>query len=254
MKCGIIGHPLKNPRSIKIWRNFFIRKNIKASMEAYDIKRDKFKNFISNLTRSKNTYAFAITMPYKIMILKYCYQLDESAKIAKSANLIIKNKKNNQFKGYNTDVLGAYKTVKKFIKEYKIITIIGMGGAGTSIYNYFKFKHPNLLFNLITSKKKRYREKDYINKKINKRILRQKSLIINCTPLGSNLNESYVNQTPINEKYFKILNKNSLIFDIVYQPRNTLLNKYSKKFSIDYLNGRKMINFQGKEALKLSFE
>ena len=84
--------------------------------------------------------------------------------------------------------------------------------------------------------------------------MRQKSLIINCTPLGSNLNERYVNQTPIEEIYFKILNKNSLIFDIIYQPSITLLKKYSKKFSIDYINGKKMINFQGKEALKLSFE
>ena len=254
MKCGIIGNPLNKPRSIKIWSNYFIKKNIKASMEAYDIKRDNFKTFISNLTKSKNTYAFAITMPYKITILKYCYQLDESAKIAKSANLIIKNKQNNQFKGYNTDVLGAYATIKKYINEYKIITIIGMGGAGTSIYNYLKFKHPNLTFNIITSKKKKYREKDNVNKKINNKILRQKSLIINCTPLGSNLNETYVNQTPIEEIYFKILNKNSLIFDIIYQPSITLLKKYSEKFSIDYINGKKMINFQGKEALKLSFE
>ena len=39
-----------------------------------------------------------------------------------------------------------------------------MGGAGTSIYNYLKFKHPNLIFNIITSKKKNI-EKDNVNKK-----------------------------------------------------------------------------------------
>ena len=46
MKCGIIGYPLKNPKSIKIWKNYFKKKNIKASMEKFSIEKKKIKKIL----------------------------------------------------------------------------------------------------------------------------------------------------------------------------------------------------------------
>ena len=84
--------------------------------------------------------------------------------------------------------------------------------------------------------------------------LKKKALIINCTPLGSNLDDKFIKKSPIKERLFKYINKDSFIFDIVYQPKETILSKHANKYYIGYLNGIKMINFQGREALRLSFE
>lgn len=251
MKCGIIGYPLNKPKSVIIWEKFFKKNNIKSKMNAYSIQTNLFKKFILNMLNDKQAYAFSITMPYKKKVLKLCSNLDMSAKLAKSANLIVKN--NNQFIGYNTDVLGANETIKKYLTKYNNIIIIGLGGVGTSLYNFLKSKYPDIKFHLITSQKKKIRKIDKIYLNLNRKILSSKSILINCTPLGSSLNGEYLNKSPIKKIDFKYINKQNLIFDVVYKPSKTLLRKYADQFSVQYINGTKMVNYQAKEALRISF-
>ena len=71
MFCSIIGHPLKNPRSIKLWKIFFKKKKLKIDMFGVDVKKSKFKKTIKNFTKNQNFLASAITMPYKKDIVKY---------------------------------------------------------------------------------------------------------------------------------------------------------------------------------------
>ena len=61
--CLIIGNPLKKPRSVPIWNNFF-KKKIKLKMfEKIFVKR--FLKKIPQILKDPNFYASAITMPYK---------------------------------------------------------------------------------------------------------------------------------------------------------------------------------------------
>ena len=39
MFCSIIGHPLKKPRSVKLWKKFFKDKKFKIEMYPLDIKK-----------------------------------------------------------------------------------------------------------------------------------------------------------------------------------------------------------------------
>ena len=64
-KCGIVGYPLTKPRSIQIWKKFFRKYNINASMLKFEIKNSKFDNFIKDIKFSNNFLAMAVTMPYK---------------------------------------------------------------------------------------------------------------------------------------------------------------------------------------------
>ena len=90
----------------------------------------------------------AVTMPYKKKLFNYIDRLDAFAKKAKSLNLVVK--KNNFFYGYNTDVYGAMYCLKPFLKKFKEIIIIGMGGTGQAIFNFLSltFKKKKISFNL----------------------------------------------------------------------------------------------------------
>ena len=92
MYCSIIGHPLKNPRSIPIWKAYFKKKKLKIKMKGIDVLPKKFDRLILSLKKDKNFFASAVTMPYKKSILKHADILDNSAKLSKSINLIIKKK------------------------------------------------------------------------------------------------------------------------------------------------------------------
>ena len=223
-------------------------------MNKFDVLPEDLKNFITKLRNNQNFLAMAITMPYKKKILNFAKNLDDFAKKTGSANLII-NKKNNLF-AYNTDIFGAIESIKTQLIKYNNIIIIGLGGTGSALFNFLRKKYSAKKFILISSKSKSsFRLKKLILfKKINVEILKKKSLIINCTPLGSNLSKKYLNKTPISQQLFSSINKKSFIFDVVYSPKINLLSRLSKKFSIDYKNGVHMNTIQAERALKLIFK
>lgn len=147
---GILGHPLKQPRSIKIWKNYFKKKKILSKMLKFDVKPQKLKEFINFIRTEKNFKATAVTMPYKKKVIKFLDKIDDFAMKAGSVNLIIK--KNNVLTGYNTDVYGAYHPIKEKIKSYNKIIIIGLGGTGQAIFNFLSNKFKRKKYLLISSK------------------------------------------------------------------------------------------------------
>ena len=252
-KCGIVGYPLTKPRSIQIWKKFFRKYNINASMLKFEIKNSKFDNFIKDIKFSNNFLAMAVTMPYKKKILNYLNKTDSFAKKTGAVNLVVKKKE--KLIGYNTDIFGAVETIKRELKVYNLIIIIGLGGTGTALFNYLSKTYKKKKFILVSKKdKKNFNLKNTtVLKKISKKFLMQKALIINCTPLGSSLTKSFINKSPLDEKKFENLNKKSFIFDIVYSPKKTMLNLLSKKNNVSYINGVYMNTLQAKKALKIVF-
>ena len=89
----------------------------------------------------------AVTMPYKKKVLKYIDKIDNFALMAGAVNLIVKEK--NKLYGYNTDVYGAYQSIKDKIKYYKKIIIIGLGGTGQAIFNFLSKKYKKKKYLLI---------------------------------------------------------------------------------------------------------
>ena len=118
--CTIIGYPLSNPRSVKLWRNFFAKKKLKIKMDPYEINPINFKKKFFELVYNENFLASAVTMPFKKKVINYVTIKDKLTKYSKAVNFIIKKGKN--IYGYNTDIYGALETLKK-IKKKKIIFI-----------------------------------------------------------------------------------------------------------------------------------
>jgi len=248
--CGIIGFPLNKPRSIPIWRAYIKKYKINSSMEELEINPKKIKNFLIELKKNHYFKAAAVTMPYKKLLFKYVKPADTFSKYSKSINLIKKQK--TFLYGYNTDVYGAMESLKRKMKLYNKVIIFGLGGTGSAIFNYLKKKY-NKKFIIITSQKIKNKKNIIYLKKINMKSLKNPCLIINCTPLGSNLKKKYVNQSIISWNLFKFIDKKSYVFDIVYKPKITRLAFFCKKFKIHYTNGLKMNTVQAKKALKIVF-
>ncbi len=252
-KFSIIGYPLNKPRSVPLWKKFFKKKKIKIKMNALEIKKNNINNFLKSFKKDKNFYASAVTMPLKENLFQKVLIKDKITKIAKSVNLILKNK--NKIYGYNTDMSAFLKCIPK---KFENVLIFGFGGTGKPIFNllykYNKFAN----FFIVTSKYKKlnkiykYRSKFVPN--IDSDIIKKVDLIINCTPLGSNLKKKWIKKTPISSLEIQNLKKNCTIFDLVYKPKNTTLSKLSKKSKINYINGIKMNTLQAEDALKIVFK
>ena len=115
MNCHIVGYPLKNPRSVKLWKQYFKIKNIHMSMTKKSIPNNKIKQFIKYIKKDPSFYATAVTMPYKKLFYKITEKRDKITKYSKSVNLVIK--KNNKLIGYNTDILALIYLLNKIKKK-----------------------------------------------------------------------------------------------------------------------------------------
>ena len=63
------------------------------------------------------------------------------------------------------------------------------------------------------------------------------NLIINCTSLGFDVNDK---KMPLSTKQFENLKKNAIFFDIIYNPKQTLLLEYASKLGHRTFNGLNM--------------
>lgn len=222
-------------------------------MNALEFKKNNINNFLRFFKNEKNFYASAVTMPLKESLFKKVIIKDKITKIAKSVNLIVKNK--NKIYGYNTDMSAFLKCIPR---KFKNVLIFGFGGTGKPIFNLLYKYNKNANFSVVTSKHKKlnkvYNSRSTFLPNVNFNIIKKVDLIINCTPLGSNLKKKWIKETPISSLEIKNLKKNCTIFDLVYKPNNTTLSKLSKKYKINYINGLKMNTLQAEEALKIVFK
>ena len=71
-------------------------------------------------------------------------------------------------------------------------------------------------------------------------------LIINCTPLGTHPNTTSCPDIP----YHK-LTEQHLLYDLIYNPEETLFLKKGKKYGARICNGQKMLIFQAEKAWRI---
>jgi len=109
---------------------------------------------------------FAITMPYKIQVLKYVHDMEDSVKKIGAANTVLNT--SGRLKAYNTDAYAA----TKFLDEYdnrKKLYIIGNGGYSRAVQ--YSAKQCRFDFRVIT--RDDWDELKGI----------RKSVVYNCTPV-----------------------------------------------------------------------
>ncbi len=111
-----------------------------------------YKSFYSNniiesiqAVKALNISGFAVSMPFKVEVLKYVDKIDDAAAKIGAANTIINN--NGYLTAYNTDWIGVY----KFFKDPpNHITILGNGGFSKAVQ--YTCSRLNIDYRLITRK------------------------------------------------------------------------------------------------------
>lgn len=236
---GLIGKNLQHSFSKDFFKKKFKRENLmNFSYNSYELNAIEELN---QLLKNKNLTGLNITSPYKESIIKYVDHLDEISRKTKSVNTIFINKKTSKIKGYNTDFFGFKQSLELFLPQSKLkALVLGNGGVSKSIC--YVLKEKNIEF-LIVSRKNN--ESNVISYENCEKYLSTHKLIINTTILGSG---KLINQSPkIN---YNLLSKKNYMYDVVYNPEETLFLKKGKKKGANIMNGKKMLILQA----ELSFE
>lgn len=259
IKLGIIGYPLGHSISAAIQKAGLKSLGIEAT---YDVMETSPEDLIAQIKHIKyNDYlGFNVTIPHKVPITLFLDGFDKYANIAGCVNTI-KIQKDRSFFGYNTDIYGFKTAIPQDINlNNKTASILGTGGAaraaavgliekGIAKINFYS---RNVLNSNDTL--------DYLSKSFPDIIfdsyqiqtlknLNHSSIIVNATPIGMN---GYMGDlSPLEEEELSLLNKETIIYDIVYNPIKTKLLRDANNQGLRTITGLDMLLYQAEKAIEI---
>ena len=231
---GLIGKNI----SYSFSRNYFDNK-----FKNEEISNCQYINFdtdnLSELNNIFNTdnYGFNVTIPYKETIIPYLDSLDFHAEQIGAVNTIkIENEKKI---GFNTDWIGFKKSLEPLLKpHHKKALILGTGGASKAVIYALKQLQ---IQTLIVSRNGETTYED-----LSEEIIQNHTIIINCTPVGTFPNTDSAPDIP-----YQFITKNHLVYDLIYNPAETLFLKKCKENGAVTKNGLEMLEIQAEESWKI---
>jgi shikimate dehydrogenase len=244
-KFLVVGNPIDHSLSPAL-HNYWIKSNaIDAIYEKQKLNEDELEQLILQV-KEKKINGINVTVPFKKAIIPFLDELSIEAESTQSVNTIYL--KDDKVVGHNTDIIGFETSIEKskFNIFNKEVLILGAGGVVPSIiFALNKMKVSKIKISNRTKEKAEDLKKLFRNIEIIKwGEIPNFDVIINATSLGLKKND-YINLD------FSLISKNSLFYDVIYNPRETNFLKTGKKRGNITLNGKLMFIYQALSAFTI---
>jgi len=238
---GLIGYPLGHSFSKRFFTEKFESEHIDAVYESYPIENiQKFSELITDVEFS----GLNVTIPYKEQVIPFLDELDENAAEIGAVNVVKFIRSNNTLtlKGFNTDAIGFENSLRPYLKPHHTkALILGTGGASKAI----KFILQKLgIETMYVSRTQADDRCTYFD--LNEQIISDFTVIVNASPVGT---FPKVNDCPAIP--YQYLSDKHLLFDVVYNPAETLFLKKGREQGAVGLNGEQMLVEQALAAWKI---
>lgn len=238
-KLGLIGEHLVHSKSPKIHQKLAEIFDKEIIYNLIETNEESLQDKLSFMKRGIYE-GFNVTIPYKSTVIQYLDGLTEEASIIGAVNTIYL--KHGKMIGDNTDYFGFKESFIRSIPKYhnKRIVLLGTGGAAKAVYKVLKDLNLNPF---VISRSKR--EDSYFGLTLSYDELEKLDydIIINTTPVGMFPD---VLSSPLKEAFVK----EKIVFDLIYNPSETQLMKYSK----ESYNGLDMLIIQAIKAFEKWFD
>ena len=235
---GLIGKDISYSFSKKYFTQKFINEGLNnCSYENYDINSISELLEVINDTKIKG---LNVTIPYKESVIELLNHIDPIAKKIGAVNTI-KIDKQNKLLGYNTDYIGFKQSLESNISNQKRALILGTGGASKAIV--YALKTLNIKTLLVSRKN---REECITYEDVSNQIIKDHTIIINCTPLGTYPNIEECPKIP-----YEYITDRHLCYDLIYNPIKTKFLILSEKKGASIINGNEMLENQAMESWKI---
>lgn len=238
---GLIGHPISHSFSQKYFSQKFEREGI-AGYEYLLFDLPLIASFPALINSRPNIVGLNVTIPYKEKIIPYLDGLDESAQQTGAVNVI--KLVDGQLIGYNSDAFGFAESLNRFLPENKNqmrALVLGSGGASKAVK--WALKEFGIDFSLVSRGKGegaiRYEDLD-------ESIMKSHQLVVNTTPLGMYPKTEETPSIP-----FQWIDDRHYIFDVVYNPEETLLMRKALAQGAKVKNGLEMLHLQAEKAWEI---
>ena len=235
-KYGLIGYPLGHSFSKKFFNDKFANEGIDAQYINFEIP--SIEEFPHVIAENPELRGLNVTIPYKQQVMQYLDAISPEAEAIGAINVIKVEHVASQTKltGYNSDVIGFVNSLRPLLQpHHKKALILGTGGASKAIH--YGLTEKLGLETLFVSRTSRNGVITYED--ITPAILREYEVIVNCTPTGMFPHSDECPQLP-----YETLTSNNLLYDLVYNPEETLFMKKGKEQGATAKSGLEMLLLQ----------
>lgn len=201
---------------------------------------------------------FNITVPHKKKVMSYLCAIDKQAEAIGAVNTLKYTQ--DGYKGYNTDIIGAYYALKEngIDPAGKTVLILGAGGAGNAcaamamLYNAKQVYIANRTVDKAETLAKRL--SGYYSVPVSAISMADIyniydcDIVINATTLGFG---DKADLTPIENTAFYKQAGVKMVFDAIYSPWETVLIKQARAVGVKAINGFDMLIYQAVAAQEI---
>lgn len=243
-KYGLIGYPLKHSFSKDYFNEKFQAENIDAEYVNFEIP--SINDFMEVIEENPNLHGLNVTIPYKEQVIPFLDELDKDAVKIGAVNVIKfvrQGKGKIKLIGYNSDIIGFTQSIEPLLKpHHQKALVLGTGGASKAVYH--GLKKLGLTATYVSRSKKNDELLTY--RELTPEIMKEYTVIVNCTPIGMYPKEDNCPNIP-----YEQLTSNHLLYDLIYNPDQTLFLKKGAERGTATKNGLEMLLLQAFAAWEI---
>lgn len=236
---GLIGFPLSHSFSKKYFTEKFEKEGIKnARYELFEIDElSKLKTILSD--HQSELIGLNVTIPFKQEVIPYLDELDAAAAEIGAVNVI--KLKEGKLIGYNSDYFGFKSSLEVFLCGARPkALILGTGGASKAVAQ--ALKDLGIAYQYVS----RTPSDTSIAYHQVQDFLEDYKLIINTSPLGM-----YPQLDTCPDLPYTMLEESHFLYDLVYNPEETLFMKKGRAQGAQALHGMQMLIGQAEKAYEI---
>lgn len=230
-KYGIIGYPLGHSFSRAFFTEKFQREHIDAEYVNFEIAS---ANMLPGIVQANpNLCGLNVTLPHKEAVIPMLDELSDEAKEIGAVNVI--RVSDGRLKGFNSDIIGFMDSIRPLLKPWhQHALVLGTGGASRAIRVGLQRLGIEWTYVSRTPAPGRLTYADLTSE-----LMEHYQVIVNCSPVGMFPRVDACPDIP-----YQFLTGRHLLYDLVYNPQETLFLKCGAERGAAVKNGLEMLHLQ----------
>ncbi len=258
--CGLFGYPVKHTMSPFIHNMLAELSGINMVYVPFEVEPKNLGDAVKGID-AVGIQGVNVTIPHKSEVIKYLAEVDELAGKIGAVNTLVKTKDGNGFKGYNTDMTGILRSLKKSGVTFKdaSVIILGAGGVSRPVAYLCADGGAKEVFILNRTYQRAVDVAEEVNSSFGRELVKpmdiadyknipsdRKYLVFQCTSVG--LYPASEEAVIMDENFYKLIDT---AFDAVYRPVKTKFLRLAQENGAKALSGLEMLLFQAVDAFEL---
>ena len=237
MKYGLIGYPLGHSFSRGYFNEKFKAEGIDAEYLNFEIP--SIIEFNQVIEENPDLCGLNVTIPYKEQVINYLDELAPDARQIGAVNVIqiIRQSKGKvKLVGHNSDVIGFTQSIEPLLKpSHRKALILGTGGASKAVRHGLASLGIEPTYVSRTPKAPTFLTYEQLTPEV----MASHTVIVNTTPVGMYPKVDHCPDIP-----YDLLTPDHLLYDLIYNPDETLFLKRGKAHGATIANGLEMLLLQ----------